>query len=180
MDIFNFFSDNNKAEYDKLNDMSLKQLKHEYKKCKSDDTRKNIIKKIVKKKLVEKELMEKEINEKVNNLIRIKDIHEKENKIKKLKDFEKIMKQRGYMEKVWESNRKTKQIDTKFKIELENDFTNNKLMERLNSELGFRINEKKSKEIIKPFYQYSNSKEDSDSESKDEPITNFSSKRLIR
>lgn len=53
------------------------------------------------------------------------------------------------------SNRYEKNIS-----EIGVDFSNNKLMERLNSELDFRINDTKSKDIIKP---YSNIEESYDS-----------------
>ena len=42
-------------------------------------------------------------------------------------------------------------IDSKFKKELDKDFKNNKLMERLNCELDFRNMEKPKKELEKPY-----------------------------
>ena len=90
-------------------------------------------------------------------------------------EMEKILERRGKMEKHWESNREG--LDNKFKQELEQDFTNNKLMERLNCELDFRINEKKSKDTIKP---YSEMVGGNYTEFKKNSIPkNFSSKRLL-
>jgi len=69
-----------------------------------------------------------------------------------------VIKKRGNMEKYWESNQNTDKIDPKFVKKIGNDFSNNKLMERLNCELDFRINsdmpknfEDRSDDIIKPY-----------------------------
>ena len=103
----------------------------------------------------------------------------------------KLEQKRGHMEQYWESNQtREKELEPQYKLEVERDYTNNKLMERLNCELDFRINEKKkSKEICKP---YENDDDDDDDLYKQKilhnksnvPVksnvpTNFSSKRLI-
>lgn len=145
------------GKYDKIKEMSLSQLKKEYRSCDDDDNvKKQILKKLIKNKIHEdaqiaslNKSMQNEIDDKLNTLIKIKELKDKQHKADKMGELERVLEKRGKMEKYWEANRKG--IDNKFKTELEQDFTNNKLMERLNCELDFRINDEKSKETIKPY-----------------------------
>lgn len=140
----------------KISQMSLSDLRLEYEK--SDN---QTVKKIIKKRILEQEKYEKrtqkESDKYLDEIIRMK---EESMKKKKHQDFVEIYSQRGKMEKYWEKNQETKKIDPKFKMELEKDTCNNKLMERLNSELDFRLNEKKKimgkKRIIKPYDESDN------------------------
>lgn len=177
-----------KGVYNKFLRMTLKELKNEYYQCdKSDMIKKNILKKIItNKQEIEKNEISKEkkiksdIDEKVDNLIKLKEINEQKKHLAKIKEFENLMKQRGEMEKCWESNKTTSKIDPRYKTEVETDFTNNKLMERLNCELDFRINDKqKSRDFIKP-YDTSNNGNLIELDDTDVPVNNFSSKRLLR
>ena len=119
--------------------------------------------------------MQNEIDDRVNALIKIKEIKDKRHKADKMEELERVLEKRGKMEKYWEANKKG--IYNKFKTELEQDFTNNKLMERLNCELDFRINEEKTKETIKP---YSELTDGNYNEFKRQSIPkNFSSRRML-
>ena len=171
------------GKYDTIRDMTLRDLKKEYHNCDENDfVKKQILKKLITNKTIEEnkhkeneKIMQREIDDKVNALIKLKERNEKQKKVNKLMEMEKILERRGKMEKHWESNREG--LDNKFKQELEQDFTNNKLMERLNCELDFRINEKKSKDTIKP---YSEMVGGNYTEFKKNSIPkNFSSKRLL-
>lgn len=160
------------GKYDEIENLSLSELKQQYYNC-ENNVQKIIIKKIfINKTLYEKdkiikakkedELLKKQINEKLDNLILLKEISEKDKHIKKIKkkqklekeynkEYNNILNKRGYMERYWETNQKFTKIDPKFKTEIEEDFNNNKIMERLNSELDFRMNDKKRTNIIKPY-----------------------------
>jgi hypothetical protein len=171
------------GRYDKIKEMSLSQLKKEYHSCDEDDNvKKQILKKLIKNKIHEdakqeafNKSMQNEIDDRVNALIKIKEIKDKQHKANKMEELERVLEKRGKMEKYWEANKKG--IDNKFKTELEQDFTNNKLMERLNCELDFRINEEKTKETIKP---YSELTDGNYNEFKRQSIPkNFSSRRML-
>jgi hypothetical protein len=86
-------------------------------------------------------------------------------------------------------------VDPKYTTEVKNDFANNKLMDRMNSELAFRLNGRKST-VIKPYSQKYDDSSDDDSGNVDEiydtdyvsinkfknygiPADNFSSRRLL-
>jgi len=171
--------------YNKVSNMSLLELKEEYYKCDDDDTvKKQILKTLIKNKKIEdkqKELYEKKLkadtDKTLTRIIKLKEIRERE---KKLEEYENIMQKRGNMEKHWESHKEQHQIDPRFKTELEQDYTNNKLMERLNSELDFRINEKsKSQDVVKPYSSMTDGNYIEFEKNTISP-TNFSSKRLLR
>lgn len=136
---------------DKLMKMSLKELKTEYYKCDPQNTvQKEIIKQIANKKKIalkkqneeEKMLLSKKI---INNNI---DIILKS----KLPSDDTFVKKRGKMEQYWESHRtRFSKLEPQYREEVEKDFTNNKLMERLNCEVDFRVNGNRKKEILKPY-----------------------------
>lgn len=155
--------------------MSLEDLEKELKKCDNIEYfKKGILQKLINKKLRELEKKEIEfknkINDKVEKLLKIKEIKENESQLKKLKEFDKLISKR-------ESPEKQLQIDPKLKEPVEFDCLNNKLMERLNSELDFRIHGAKTKEIMKPY-----DITECDGYWKEEeknPINSFSSKRLL-
>ena len=128
--------------------MSLKDLEKELKKCDNVEYfKKGILQKLINKKLREQEKKEMEfknkINDKVEKLLKIKKIKENESQLKKLKEFDKLISKR--------ESAKQLQIDPKLKDPIELDYLNNKLMERLNSELDFRVRGGKTKEIMKPY-----------------------------
>lgn len=147
------------SRYNKINNMTLDQLKEEYYNCdKNDKVKRQILKKIIRNKLelkkeeyLEEKIMMKDIDDKLNNLVNLKLSAEKDKKIQKIKQLDQVIKKRGNMEQYWESNQTIDKIDDKFKPEIEYDHSNNKLMERLNYELDFRIYGSKSKDIIKPY-----------------------------
>ncbi len=123
-----------------------------------------------------------EISKGIDRLISLKENAEKEKQkaeqLNKIKELDPIIKKRGNMEQYWESNQKTKQMDPKFVKEISTDHSNNKLMERLNCELDFRIyGEKSNDDIIKP---YSNSDEGNfrDFEKYSIPATSFVPKKF--
>lgn len=156
---------------EKLMKMSLEELKVEYYSCADKNVaQKDMIKQIARKKKLAKQ-MAKETKEKndidasINTILKSQQSH---------KPDETFVKKRGNMERVWESH-KTRfgNLEPQYREEVEKDFTNNKLMERLNCEVDFRINGKvNKKEILKPY----DDKEDYDSE--EEAYTN-SARRLI-
>lgn len=163
-----------KKYYLKISNMSLNELKTEYNSCVNQE-KKNMIKHVAKhKKQQTKQNKEKSIEQNINTIIAHKNKKNNEQETKKL-----IMK-RGHMEKYWESNQaETSNMESHYRTEIERDYTNNKLMERLNSELDSKINEpKKAHTILKP---YDTQDDDSceDSYESEVPINNFSSKRLI-
>ncbi len=174
-----------KGLYNKVANMTLLELKEEYYLCDDDDTvKKQILKKLIKnkkideeKKKINDEKLRADVDKNLSKIIKLKEMRERE---KKIEEYENLMKKRGTMEKYWESNKGEKMIDPRFKTELEQDHTNNKLMERLNCELDFRINEKtKSRDVVKP---YSSANDGNYVEFEKTAITptNFSSKRLLR
>ena len=175
----------NSGMYEKVCSMDILELKEEYYKCDDDDkVKKQILKKMIKnKQLDEKNRQNREdkiksnIDKNLSKLIKLKEIRERE---KKIEEYENIMKKRGPMEKHWESHKEEHTIDPRFKTELEQDHTNNKLMERLNCELDFRINEtRKSKDVVKPYSSVNDGNFVNFEKSSITP-TNFSSKRLLR
>ncbi len=174
-----------KGIYNKFLRMTLKELKNEYYQCdKSDMIRRNILKKIILNKQEigtnKEKKIKNDIDEKVENLIKLKEISDQKKHLAKMKEFEILMKQRGEMEKCWEFNKATSKIDPRYKNEVETDFTNNKLMERLNCELDFRINDnQKLRDFIKP-YDTSNNGNLIELDNIDVPVNNFSSKRMLR
>jgi len=173
-----------KGIYNKFLNMSSTELKKEYQKCDdSEIIKKKMLKKIImdKKEITMKQYdeqqLQKNVDKQIDNLIRMKEMNEQKKQLSKMKEFEKIMKQRGNMEQYWESHKTVSKIDPLYKNEVENDFTNNKLMERLNCELDFRINDgQKTRDFIKP---YDMTNEGNLLKDEDVPINNFSSKRLL-
>lgn len=130
---------------EKLMKMSLEELKIEYYSCDDKNTaQKDIIKQIANKKKLAKKNAKKD-NKNIN--IDIDIILKSKQKVDNT-----FIKKRGHMEKCWESH-KTRfgDLEPQYKEEVEKDFTNNKLMERLNCEVDFRINGNKKKEILKPY-----------------------------
>lgn len=127
--------------------MSLDKLKDEYYNC-DDKVTKMILKKIIKQKSEQRKIKKEKSDAIIDNLILLKTKH-----IEKRITSEKqqVYQKRGPMEQHWESHKTDRAIDPKFKNELTSDLTNNKLMERLNIELDFRINGKKEKIIDKPY-----------------------------
>jgi len=97
----------------------------------------------------------------MDKLIKLKEISNKN----KEKRMEPIIKKRGNLEKYWETSKSCDWSDPRFNKELNGDQSNNKMMERLNCELDFRVNKKKKKtsNIIKP-YDDSDDNDDSDSD----------------
>jgi hypothetical protein len=181
----------------KIMKMSLEDLKSEYYNCSSSDkAKKEIIKQVARRK---KEILndqkrskhkkeDYEVNQNINKILSYKQKIAGEQQ----QEREKLVQKRGHMERYWESNQtREKELEPHYKLEVERDYTNNKLMERLNSELDCKINEKKkSKEILKPYdndddemYEKShnlNVPTNSNYNTKLEaPVNNFSSKRLI-
>lgn len=156
---------------EKLMKMSLEQLKIEYYSCdKKNVAQKEMIKQIAKKKKNAK-LLEKQKKEKTDFTANICTILKSK---KTQKPDETFVKKRGKIEQLWESHAtRFGNLEPQYREEVEKDFTNNKLMERLNCEVDFRINGKPNKkEILKPY----DDKNDYDSE--EEHFLN-SAKRLV-
>jgi hypothetical protein len=162
--------------FNKYIDMSLTNLKKEYKKCDKDNTSKRNMLKTIIKKHIKKNTSQ--------------DDKSKFDQINKLKKINHLVEKRGHMEKHWESHKQNDNSNSVLQDEINMDFSNNKLMERLNCELDFRINEKKSKEIIKPYEMYGDyesSSSDLEDYSENEqyiqpkdPCVKKSSRRLLR
>lgn len=155
---------------EKLMKMSLEELKIEYYSCNDKNiAQKDIIKQIAKKKkLAIKLAKEKEEKKTIHSDI---DLILKSKQKKKPDDT--FVKKRGHMEKCWESHQtRFGDLEPQYKEEVEKDFTNNKLMERLNCEVDFRVNGNKKKEILKPY----DDKDDYDSE---EEAYQNSARRLV-
>lgn len=175
------------SKYEQIKNMSLIQLKKEYNTCSSDDTvKKQILKKIIKNKLeIEKKNkkldndMKNDIDTKLNNLIKAKENTEKDKKAKKVKELDQIIKKRGNMEQYWENTQTLEKIDDRFKPEIEHDHANNKLMERLNFELDFRIHGEKTKDVIKP-YSNQDGGNYKDFEKYSIPTDNFETNKILR
>ena len=175
------------GKYEQINNMTLKELKDEYYGCSdTDNVKKQILKKLIKNKIqIEKEqaVIEKnlqdDIDKKLDNLIKMKENTEKDKKNKKLKELDQVIKKRGNMEQYWESNQQTDKIDPRFKPEIELDHSNNKLMERLNYELDFRIHGTKTKDVIKP-YSGTDDGNFKDFEKYSIPTDNFSTQKMMR
>lgn len=188
--------------YNEFKLMTLEELKDEYYNCKDKDkVKKQILKKIIKER-IEKEKQQKELREReikknkssdsgnnsdnnsnsktselIDKLINLKNNAEKEKQIKKIKDLEPVIQKRGNMEQYWESYQNEKEIDKRFIKEINIDHSNNKLMERLNGELDFRIHGDHSKDdIIKP-YSDLNEGNYKDFEKYTIPISSFTQKR---
>lgn len=154
---------------EKLMKMSLKELKVEYYTCNPKNiAQKEMIKQIAKKKKqtqeLEKQKKEKnDIGKNINTILKAKSKNEVD---------ETFIKKRGKMEKVWESHQtRFSNLEPQYKEEVEKDFTNNKLMERLNCEVDFRVNGNRKKEILKPY-------DDIDDDSDDDKYIS-TAKRLI-
>lgn len=156
---------------EKLMRMTLEELKVEYYSCDDKNVaQKELIKQIAKKKKFAKEMAKvekekKDYNSSINLILKEKS---------KNPTDDTFIKRRGKIEQMWESH-KTRfgNLEPQYKEEVEKDFTNNKLMERLNCEVDFRINGKKKKEILKP---YDEVEEETDSE---EELYKKSARRLI-
>lgn len=190
------------GKYDQIKNMSIDELKDEYYNCSQNDkVKKEMLKKLIKSKitiekqkrqqmLINSEKQKKEekclsdkINKSIDKLINLKNHSETIKQSQKLKTLEPIIKKRGNMEQYWESNQNTKGVDPKFVKEIGVDHSNNKLMERLNCELDFRIFGDKNEnnvenDIVKP---YSNSEEGNfkDFEKYSIPITSFVPRKNI-
>lgn len=181
------------GKYDEFINMTLDELKDEYYMCKDkNQVKRNILKKIIKERMSndknkqknpkllnykndnEDEMkIKRNIDKSIYKLISLKE-QEEERKIKKL---EPLLEKRGNMEQYWESNQNLEEIDSRFIKEINTDYANNKLMERLNCELDFRIYGDNSKnDIIKP---YSNKEEGNfkDFEKYSIPTTTFNPKK---
>jgi hypothetical protein len=174
----------------KYEKMSIKELKLEMKQCG------NPIKKKLLKKLIEFKESEKPINNKQEELEPEEDIFEElikhQVKINNKENSENLenLENLEYQNQVYDEKR-TKDIKTM----MTKDMANNKMMERLNGELTFRINGFDKKYIDKPYVDYDDIKKDkrvvqtfntddqvsyiSKSNTHDIPITDFSSKRWI-
>lgn len=160
------------GKYEQFKNMQIEELKDEYYNClKGEEIKKQMLKKIIKNKIISEREREKEkkllpakltennkndklvekINKSIDKLIDLKQEEENKNKLEKLKTLEPIIKKRGNMEQYWESNQQIKKMDQKFVKEIGIDHSNNKLMERLNCELDFRIYGSKSEDILKPY-----------------------------
>ena len=169
----------NNGIYEKYHQMSISQLKEEYYKCnddnKKDKVKKQMIGKIIKNKIDDENKLNQQLQQETNKYLDviIQSKHKKE-----LMNKQKLIEKRGPMESCWDS---IQSIDPKFKSELEQDYTNNKLMERLNSELDFRINETKNKDVMRPYSSQDegNYIDYNKNQKKTQPSTNFSSKRMI-
>ena len=113
-----------------------------------NDILKNKIKKLTEinrlKKNVNKKKLKNKVDDILDTFIKINedDKHNQSIILKKKKDEEiKIKQDKNY----------NKIIDPKFENELKNDFSNNKLMERMNSELYNFNKKKKNNTILEPF-----------------------------
>lgn len=123
---------------EKLMKMSLAELKKEYYNCDSDDNaQKDVIRQIALKK---KSMLNKQkIEANLKTIL----------KSKESTNDNTLVQKRGKNEKHWEMHQN--KIESHYKEEIKKDFTNNKLMERLNCEVDFRINGNRKKEIEKPY-----------------------------
>lgn len=148
---------------EKLMKMSLEELKVEYYSCDDKNVaQKEIIKQVANKKKAQKE-KQKEMKElKKLKLSQKNDINTILKSKQKSKPDETFIKKRGHIEQYWESHQtRFGGLEPQYREEVEKDFTNNKLMERLNCEVDFRVNGNKKKEILKPY-------DDNDDNSDDE------------
>jgi hypothetical protein len=127
--------------------MSLAKLKDEYYKC-DDKVAKMILRKIIKQKSEQQKIKKEKSDAIIDDLILLKSRSAEKHIVS---EKQQVYQKRGPMEQHWESHKSNSTIDPKFKNELNSDLTNNKLMERLNIELDFRINGKKEKIIDKPY-----------------------------
>jgi hypothetical protein len=144
-----------------FNDMSLKDLRVMFDECDinsgNDKPKREILKKLIRQKINQIKIFKKEEQHEKENLIddiiQFKTHIDESHKKKLIGDKQRIMARRGNMEKYWESNQNVTMADPKFTHELETDFTNNKLMERLNTELDYRIHDNKGRRKImdKPY-----------------------------
>jgi hypothetical protein len=171
------------GKYDQIKTMSIEELKDEYYNCKNGDVvKKQMLKKIIKSKIkldntsnsksspnkkkqidnittddlvISEPSLDDTTTKCIEKLISLKineGVHKQQKKLQELKP---IIEKRGNMEQYWESNQEIDKIDPRFMKEISTDHSNNKLMERLNCELDFRLYGEQSKDdIIKP---YSNS-----------------------
>lgn len=138
--------------------MPIRELIKEYKNCDPhNEAKKIILNKIIKEKIDIINKNKQEFNNNLNDMINSRKQKESDNK-----------------------KEKHTQVDQRFKQHLEHDFKNNKLMERLNIELDFRVNGIDEKSIVKPYADVDCgdfvSVKDFDSSSI--PKNNFSSRRL--
>lgn len=134
----------------------VNQTNHQIKSIKQTNPKANILTNKITNEITDKitdkitdELTNK-ITKSIDKLISLKES-------KKVEDLAPVINKRGNMEQYWESHQQAKKIDPRFIKEISTDHSNNKLMERLNCELDFRIYGDPSKDnsdIIKP---YSNS-----------------------
>jgi hypothetical protein len=147
--------DINKLEF------QIKELNYNLNKCKDPITKiviKDILDKKIKihKNIKSKNLLEKEIESKLDKIIETENQDEAYKKILKENEEENYKKtEKKQNDKYW-----NKTIDSKYKEQVEGDMANNKLMERLNSELDFRVHGHDKKTIIKPFFQHDSDDED--------------------
>jgi hypothetical protein len=132
-----------------LRNKSLKDLRRELLECSDKPIKKSLIKKLIKEKEKEKE----KVNEKEDELI-FSECSE-DNNDETLSKLIELNKEKEIVET--DNNQYFKSpYDNKFKKEIEKDYTNNKLLDRMNSELDFRINGKQQKIFDKPYIDETN------------------------
>ena len=169
--------------YDKTLQMSILDLKEEYYKCDDDQVvKKEILKKLIRKKLEEEKIKKQEMARKksiANSTHNVdNDIQQIMKSQQRKRNLQNIIAMRGKLEDKWESVH-TVQIDQRFQEHVTNDSANNKLMERLNCELDFRVNDNRNpNEVMKAY----SSVDDGNYKELEKmpPLQNFSSMRLIR
>lgn len=134
----------NLGKYDQIKNMSINELKDEYYNCSIDDqVKKQIIKKLIKSKNTQKKDKKVEVRKDTD----ITNLTEKINK-----SIDKLFSLKKNVEYCEKTETKTKEKEPIKKIGI--DYSNNKLMERLNCELDFRVYGTKPSDIdniIKPY-----------------------------
>lgn len=167
--IYYYYNNNNKMNKKNYLKMSIKELYQESKKYDSNISKKNIIKQIIENKIklekIENE-HRKNIKERLSKTINDNDDNKTNILLEELLNLndEKISlpeNDNHHQNNVnfINNNVDNINIDKKFKEEIDKDYKNNKLMERLNSELIFRNNTEKSKmfnNLEKPYLSNQN------------------------
>lgn len=110
----------------------------------------------------------------LDRLNKLKAYHDLIEENNKEKTYDLIKEKRGKMENVWGTD---ELYDPKYSKYMEEDYANNKMMERLNNEIDFRLNENKCIKIIKP---YDNMSDNNDSDDSDESGDSNDNIKILR
>jgi hypothetical protein len=127
-----------------IGSISLRKLKEKLAQCdKKDISRLNLIKKLIKAK--EEYLVKKQKEIQVEESIRKKEADDLLDKI-----FGEMEEKQQPLQDTHKFSQDD-ETDMRLKDQVKYDYTNNRLMDRMNSELDIRINGRNKREIIKPY-----------------------------